>query len=137
MNPIVIGGILWIILKPKKEGKPVPTGASNSASKAWKDVMRQRRFAGMTSLGVVAKRYIKGTSIPSEHWCGNAIDFAGTADQMIRLQAYLEKNAVRLKVNYVIHNKQVSKQGGVRKVYTGADPHTSHVHVDFFPKCVI
>jgi len=137
MNPLLLL-FGWLLLKPKKKkGKPGPKGLiSSSAKKTWIEVFSKKQFADMYSLGVEAKRNIKGTSIPSEHWCGNAIDFAGTIKQMATLQNYLERHAQRLKINYVIHNAEVSYKGGTRKKYTGSDSHTSHVHVDFFPKCI-
>lgn len=78
-------------------------------------------------------RNIAGTSTTSDHAFGLALDFMGGKQN---LADYAVKNATGLGVKYVIYNNRiwsVERAGEGWRPYDGEDPHTSHVHVSFYP----
>ena len=80
---------------------------------------------GSLPIGVVAVRFIEGTSTWSQHAYGNAVDFMCSGDLHRRIAFSLDAN-----------------RGGLDIAHLLADPyfpsplgnHYNHVHVDFFPQ---
>lgn len=88
----------------------------------------------ITQTGIVSIRPIAGTDTPSQHSYGNAVDiFCATDADESRVEAWAIRNNVRYSVRLVIHNGYQWYKGA-RSRYPGSDPHTSHVHVDFWPQ---
>ena len=102
----------------------------------WHQEVFGGQFRGVYSLGIYNPRAIGGTSTPSQHGFANAEDPAH--DDFKVMQAifdYTYKERVRLKVAHVIFNRKVwSYNNPTIHAYTGENPHTSHVHVDFLPQ---
>jgi hypothetical protein len=85
----------------------------------------------ITSTGIVSVRDIAGSSTPSQHSFGNAVDiFSPVKDQ---IWAWAIRNNVRYSVRLVIYNRRQWYKGGISG-YSGVNPHTDHVHVDFWPQ---
>jgi hypothetical protein len=80
---------------------------------------------GSMPIGVVAVRFIEGTTTWSQHAYGNAVDFMCSGELHRRLAYFLDAN-----------------RGGLDIAHLLADPyfpsplhnHTTHVHVDFLPQ---
>ena len=80
---------------------------------------------GSLPIGVVAVRFIEGTSTWSQHAYGNAVDFMCSGDLHRRIAFFLDAN-----------------RGGLDIAHLLADPyfpsplgnHYNHVHADFFPQ---
>ena len=80
---------------------------------------------GSLPIGVVAVRFIEGTSTWSQHAYGNAVDFMCSGDLHRRIAFFLDAN-----------------RGGLDIAHLLADPyfpsplgnHFNHVHADFFPQ---
>lgn len=87
------------------------------------------------AIGIWSKRNIGGTSTPSQHSYGNAIDWHGKKGPgdpvMKKLANHLVKNADIYQIQNVIYNKQIWNQPRGWHPYNGQSPHTDHVHVDF------
>lgn len=64
----------------------------------------------------------------SDHYTGKALDVMGGNQSLAN---WAIRNAGRLGVKYIIHNRRYwdPSQGWVR--YTGSNPHTGHVHISF------
>lgn len=120
--------------QPPDNIPPYPSSImTDSARKSWVDVFKQPQFSGLGDIGAFNCRVVEGTSEYSDHSWGNAIDFTGSSNLLQTLRDYLEKNAGKLNVKYVIYNRQISTAGKNRRAYTGSDPHILHLHVDFYP----
>jgi hypothetical protein len=89
-------------------------------------------------LGIYNRRNVAGTSTPSAHAEGRALDIGllvsrpdekALGDQLFDL---LIRNAAELGLDHVIWNRRIwsSARGGPRP-YTGVSPHTDHIHVAF------
>jgi len=102
-------------------------------------------FPQITQFGIYNDRNVAGTTVKSSHAEGRAIDIhlnardseqLGLGDQLVL--AFTRK-APPLGIDNVIWNKQiwsVTYAGGVPTVhgprpYTGLNPHTDHIHVEF------
>jgi hypothetical protein len=80
---------------------------------------------GELPIGVVAVRFIEGTTTWSQHAYGNAVDFMCSGELHRRLAFFLDAN-----------------RGGLDIAHLLADPyfpsplgnHYNHVHADFFPQ---
>jgi hypothetical protein len=80
---------------------------------------------GSMPIGVVAVRFIEGTTTWSQHAYGNAVDFMVAGEEHRRLAYFLDAN-----------------RGGLDIAHLLADPyfpsplhnHTTHVHADFYPQ---
>lgn len=86
------------------------------------------RLTGITNIGGFAST---GHITNSDHYKGLAIDVMVTNKQQGDLvQSYAQNNAGRLAVKYTIWNRRYWDLNG-NEPYTGANPHTSHVHISF------
>lgn len=74
-------------------------------------------------------------SVWSQHAYGNAINVYASQFYMAVIAGWLVLNANRLNVAHVIYNRRSWNSSRRTWVdYTGRDPHTTHVHVDFHPQ---
>ena len=136
---------------PSKPGAPTTQGAINSSGSGtgspgqgalnelqpdmkalWLAV--KQRFPGVTFMGGKVVRNVAGTSTPSQHSYGNAIDIGGTPETMLAVANWIAANAGSLGVGYLIFNmKDYSPSKGWGTYwYKGSDPnmqHRNHVHV--------
>lgn len=80
-------------------------------------------------------RNVAGTSVPSQHNIGNAIDWhgaKGVGDPVMQeLADYLVANHSVYSAKNVIYNRRIWNSPKGWHVYKGEDPHTNHVHIDF------
>jgi hypothetical protein len=95
------------------------------------------RVKGLVSFGIFNCRPIAGTTTRSQHSFANGEDVHGTSAQMKKVFDFTVENAQRLKLAHVIFNRKIWSSDraseGVRP-FTGENPHTDHVHVDFNPQ---
>lgn len=101
-------------------------------------ILVNTNFPQTRFLGIYNRRNVAGTSTPSAHAEGRALDIGllvsqpsekALGDQLFDL---LIRNAVELGLDHVIWNRQIwsSAHGGPRP-HTGLSPHTDHIHVAF------
>lgn len=94
-----------------------------------------RRFRRITDVQVYACRKVAGSSSWSQHAWGNALDVFATKAELGQIARYLVRHARRRRVQTVIFDGRSWSWDHRRWVpYTGSNPHTSHVHVDFRPR---
>lgn len=89
---------------------------------------------GIRDVGGFRLGAIEGTATVSDHALGLALDFMCDIPTGNRLASYVQQNAARLSVTYIIHNRRIWNIGRARegwRVYHGINPHTDHVHVSF------
>lgn len=90
-----------------------------------------RASFGITNIGGFAS---SGHIPNSDHYKGLALDVMGAMTGQ-RVADWAQANAQRLGVTYIIWNRRIwdsrNDRGWVR--YTGANPHTGHVHISFHP----
>jgi hypothetical protein len=95
-------------------------------------------YAQTRFLGIYVKRNIAGTNTPSLHAEGRALDIGllasrpaekGVGDQLVWTFVDMAKS---LQLQEIIWNGQIwSSTKPYMHKYTGANPHTDHVHVGF------
>ncbi|MEK4721522.1 transglycosylase SLT domain-containing protein [Priestia sp. FSL W8-0524] len=95
-----------------------------------KDMFGKTSFAGGYN-----NRNMVGGSSKSMHAYGRAFDISGSKSTMSKIAEYLRTTASNLQ--YVIYNHRISGPGKGKKWRPygggGKNPHTDHVHADFFP----
>jgi hypothetical protein len=99
-----------------------------------KFVLAQPQFAAnkWSMIGGYNYRTIAGSDKLSQHAYGNAWDWSGSKSTMEALKNFLIKHGKKLNVQYIIYNtKTYSAPSFNERTYTGPNPHTDHVHVDF------
>ena len=87
-------------------------------------------------LGIYNRRNVAGTSTPSAHSEGRALDIGLLVSRPLekalgdRLYAIFIHDAAELVLHHIIWNQRIwsAARGGPR-AYTGVSPHTDHVHV--------
>ncbi|MDP1383045.1 transglycosylase SLT domain-containing protein [Priestia megaterium] len=84
-------------------------------------------------MGAYNNRNVRGGSSKSMHAYGRAFDIGGSGSTMSKIADYLRKTATNLQ--YVIYNRRIAGPGMGKawRKYSGVNPHTDHVHADFFP----
>lgn len=93
---------------------------------------------GATNLGIYNCRVIDGSSSLSLHAEGRAADLGCPVgnDWSWAVAEFLRRNSKALRIQLIIHNKQVwsanQPDAGWRR-YTGKNPHTDHLHVEITP----
>jgi hypothetical protein len=86
---------------------------------------------GISNIGGFSDRNIGGTNKKSDHAFGLALDFMGAKQDVAD---YLVQNAQRMGVDYVIYNRRIwsaERADEGWRPYSGASPHTDHVHASF------
>ncbi|MDH5407172.1 MAG: hypothetical protein OEY00_01025 [Gammaproteobacteria bacterium] len=98
----------------------------------------KRNFPRARFLGIYVKRNIAGTTKPSSHGEGRALDIGllvkwpwekEIGDGLFKI--FID-NAKELGLDYAIWNRQIwsTSKGGPRR-YSGQSPHTDHIHLTF------
>lgn len=105
----------------------------------WK--LLRDNFAGILPkqhLGIYVVRKVAGTSTPSLHSEGRAIDLplvvTSAPQKLLADQLFLafQATGISMGLDHVIWNRQIWSAGkGGPRPYTGASPHTDHMHVAF------
>ena len=109
-------------------------GGMRTYVEAWYNKVKNK-FGKTSFAGGYANRNMVGGSSKSMHAYGRAFDISGSKGTMSKIAEYLRTTASNLQ--YVIYNHRISGPGkGLKwRPYGGGgkDPHTSHVHADFYP----
>lgn len=100
------------------------------------DVIEHFGEDSFSTIGGYNYRTIGGSDTLSEHAYGNALDIHPiNGDKSIgdRLQQYLLDNRSVLQIACIIWNRKIwsPRKNFAERPYTGQNPHTDHVHVDF------
>ncbi|MGG0483043.1 transglycosylase SLT domain-containing protein [Priestia aryabhattai] len=84
-------------------------------------------------MGAYNNRNVRGGSSKSMHAFGRAFDIGSNSSTMAKIAEYLRTTATNLQ--YVIYNRRIAGPGMGKawRKYSGVNPHTDHVHADFFP----
>jgi len=85
---------------------------------------------GITRIEGQSVRPIAGTSTPSEHSYGNAIDVYGTVDALLFWAKEMDSNRGKYNVKVVCYDPGIG-----RHFDTCTTKHTDHLHLDFGPHC--
>lgn len=75
-------------------------------------------------------RPIAGTSTPSEHSYGNAIDVYGASDALAKWAAEMDKRRAEFSIKVLCYDPGIG-----RKYDHCTTKHTDHLHLDFGPHC--
>jgi hypothetical protein len=86
------------------------------------------RFPGLTNMGTHVIKNVAGTSTPSEHSYGNAIDIGGTGKTLAEVASWAVAHAAKLGLSQVIYQTSIWTSESGWHPYTGV-PHTTHVHL--------
>lgn len=100
------------------------------------DVIEHFGEDSFSTIGGYNYRNVAGSDSLSEHAYGNALDIhPKNGDKSIgdQLQKYLLDNRSRLQISTIIWNRKIwsPRKNFAERTYTGQNPHTDHVHVDF------
>jgi len=89
------------------------------------------KFKGTHFMGGYNNRNVRGGSSKSMHAFGRAFDVGSNASTMQQIAEYARTAFKDLQ--YVIYNRKIAGPGVGKawRKYTGVNPHTDHVHVDF------
>ena len=100
--------------------------------------MLKLNFPQITQTGIYNDRNVAGTTKKSSHAEGRGLDIHLSAfvpeQRMLADQLYpvFIRKASQLGIDNVIWNKQIwSKTKGGPRLYTGQNPHTDHIHIEF------
>ncbi|WP_394548806.1 D-Ala-D-Ala carboxypeptidase family metallohydrolase [Priestia aryabhattai] len=117
-----------------KPGPGSGYGGMRTYVEAWYNKVKDM-FGPTHFMGGYANRDMVGGSSKSMHAYGRAFDIGGSGATMSKIAEYLRTTASNLQ--YVIYNHRISGPGKGKKWRPygggGKDPHTSHVHADFYP----
>jgi hypothetical protein len=86
------------------------------------------RFPGLSNMGTHVIKNVAGTSTPSEHSYGNAIDIGGTGKTLAEVASWAVAHAAKLGLSQVIYQTSIWTSESGWHPYTGV-PHTTHVHL--------
>lgn len=95
-----------------------------------------RRVTGLGDLGIFNPRRVRGARAWSVHAEGRAFDGAANAHDPAqkaladRYVAFLIAAAEDLHIQQIIWNRRIWRSGRGWRAYSGASPHTDHVHVE-------
>jgi phage-related minor tail protein/SLT domain-containing protein len=89
------------------------------------------KFGNTKFMGAFNNRNVRGGSSKSMHAYGRAFDIGGSAQTMSKIAEYARTTFKDLQ--YVIYNRRIAGigKGSKWRKYTGQNPHTDHVHIDF------
>jgi flagellar protein FlgJ len=114
-----------------QRGNPSSVGGATPACARFVADLKATFGGDIQNVGILSVRNIAGTDTPSQHSFGNACDIFATNKEVI--WAWAIRNNLRYSVRLVIYNRRQWYKGG-QSAYTGSNPHTDHVHVDFWPQ---
>ena len=118
---------------PITGGRPPGSGGTTPAASRFMGAVRNKFGPQINNIGTVSVRPIAGTSTPSQHSYGNALDIFASPSAMSSIWAWSISVAGTYNVRLVIYNRRQWYSGRVSG-YDGENPHTDHVHVDFWPQ---
>jgi len=108
-------------------------GGMQTYVEKWYNLVKNR-FGKTSFAGGYNNRNMVGGSSKSMHAYGRAFDISGSKSTMSKIAEYLRTAASNLQ--YVIYNHRISGPGKGKKWRPygggGKNPHTDHVHADFF-----
>lgn len=108
----------------------IDTNGNANADKCWSYVKDE--FPKVTFLGAYVCKDIAGTSTPSQHSYGNAVDFgAATMSQLHVIANWILVHRVELDIQTIIVDQQIWTPSEGWHTYTGQRHY--HVHADFQP----
>lgn len=100
--------------------------------------MLKLNFPQITQTGIYNDRNVAGTAKKSSHAEGRGLDIHLSAfrseQRMLADQLFpvFIRKASQLGIDNVIWNKQIwSQSKGGPRLYTGKNPHTDHIHIEF------
>jgi len=114
------------IQDPTPAPLPNPGVATPEIQRAYDEIWS--RWPGVSNLGTHVVKNISGTSTPSQHSYGNAIDIGGTDGQLTEIASWAARRAAALGLSQVIFKDRIwtTEQGW--HSYT-AGGHETHVHL--------
>ncbi|MEH7131817.1 transglycosylase SLT domain-containing protein [Priestia megaterium] len=119
---------------PGKVGPGSGFGGMQPYVESWYRKVKDK-FGKTSFAGGYNNRNMVGGSSKSMHAYGRAFDISGSKDTMSKIAEYLRTAASNLQ--YVIYNHRISGPGKGKKWRPygggGKNPHTDHVHADFYP----
>ncbi|WP_144645320.1 hypothetical protein [Priestia megaterium] len=119
---------------PGKVGPGSGFGGMQPYVEAWYRKVKDK-FGKTSFAGGYNNRNMVGGNSKSMHAFGRAFDISGSKGTMAKIAEYLRTAASNLQ--YVIYNHRISGPGKGKKWRPygggGKNPHTDHVHADFFP----
>lgn len=91
------------------------------------------KFSGTHFMGGYNNRNVRGGSSKSMHAYGRAFDVGASPKTMAAIAEYARTTFKDLQ--YVIYNHKIAGPGMGKswRHYSGVNPHTDHVHADFYP----
>lgn len=89
------------------------------------------KFGPTKFMGAYNNRNVRGGSSKSMHAYGRAFDVGGSGKVMSKIAEYARTTFKDLQ--YVIYNRRIAGigKGSKWRHYSGQNPHTDHVHIDF------
>ncbi|MEI2338894.1 hypothetical protein FA002_02135 [Priestia megaterium] len=91
------------------------------------------KFGPTRFMGAYNNRNVRGGSSKSMHAFGRAFDIGGSSGTMAKIAEWARTHMNNLQ--YAIYNRRIAGPGMGKpwRHYSGVNPHTDHVHLDFFP----
>ncbi|GMG71824.1 hypothetical protein ShirakiTB12_02920 [Priestia megaterium] len=107
-------------------------GGMHPYVEAWYRKVKDK-FGPTRFMGAYNNRNVRGGSSKSMHAYGRAFDIGGSASTMAKIAEWARTHMNNLQ--YAIYNRRIAGPGMGKKWrhYSGVNPHTDHVHLDFFP----
>ncbi|MED3887998.1 transglycosylase SLT domain-containing protein [Priestia aryabhattai] len=107
-------------------------GGMHPYVEAWYRKVKDK-FGPTRFMGAFNNRNVRGGSSKSMHAYGRAFDIGGSHDTMSKIAEWARTHMNNLQ--YAIYNRRIAGPGMGKpwRHYSGVNPHTDHVHLDFFP----
>jgi len=119
---------------PITGGRPPGAGGATPAAGRFWGALMNTFGPRINSVGNVSVRPIAGTNTLSQHAYGNALDISASPETMAQIWAWAISNAGVFSVRLVIYNRKQWTRSGIGPYTSTSNPHTDHVHVDFYPQ---
>lgn len=105
-------------------------GGMHPYVEAWYNKVKDK-FGPTKFMGGYANRDVRGGSSKSMHAYGRAFDIGGSKDTMSKIAEWARTHMNNLQ--YAIYNRRIAGPGMGKpwRKYSGENPHTDHVHLDF------
>lgn len=105
-------------------------GGMHPYVEAWYKKLKDK-FGPTKFMGGYNNRNVRGGSSKSMHAYGRAFDIGGSAKTMSQIAEWARKHINNLQ--YAIYNRRIAGPGMGKpwRHYSGVNPHTDHVHLDF------
>ncbi|WP_374187429.1 hypothetical protein ACEPPU_24070 [Priestia aryabhattai] len=105
-------------------------GGMHPYVEAWYNKIKNK-FGPTRFMGAYNNRNVRGGSSKSMHAYGRAFDVGGSHETMSKIAEWARTHMNNLQ--YAIYNRRIAGPGMGKpwRKYTGQNPHTDHVHLDF------